>query len=370
MNLKLKKALALGLAFAFVNSAAVSAATIGTISGDDVNLRASNSTDSTVVLTLSSGAQLSVLEEANGWFKVASPTGGTAFVTSDYLKITQSDATVNADAVNVRTAPDTNSSVLGQLSQGDSLNVQGITGDWYIVLYNGTKAYVNKSFVTGNLLSYLPVTAQQPKEDTVVKDIYGIVNSASGLNLRADATTSSSIIKTLATGTTLDIIGVGDEWAKVKDSAGNVGFVSTAYLTLKNGEKPSATTASAKGEQMAAFAKQFIGTPYVYGGTNLNSGVDCSGFVYSIYKNFGITLNRSSRDQIKNGTAVNKSDLVAGDLVFFNTGGNTPISHVGMYIGNGQYIHSTDGGNKGVTITNLNSGYSAKTYYGACRVLK
>ena len=121
---------------------------------------------------------------------------------------------------------------------------------------------------------------------------------------------------------------------------------------------------------MAAFAKQFIGRPYVYGGTNLNSGVDCSGFVYSIYKNFGITLNRSSRDQIKNGTAVNKSDLVAGDLVFCNTGGNTPISHVGMYIGNGQYIHSTDGGNKGVTITNLNSGYSAKTYYGACRVLK
>ncbi len=369
MRFKIKNVLALGCALALINTAAASAANIGTITGEDVNLRASNSTDSSVVTILSSGAQLSILDELDGWFKVASPTGGIAYVTSDYIKITQSDAKVNSSDVNVRTEPSTNASVIGQLSEGDGLNVQGISGDWYIVLYNGTRAYVHKDYVTGNFLKYFPISSAAD-ELSKSGDVYAVINCADGLNMRSDASISSDVIKALDDGSTLDVIDVTNNWAKVKDNAGAVGYVSTDYITLKNGKKPVSAPSSSKGEQIVAFAKQFIGTPYVYGGTNLSSGVDCSGFIYSVFKNFGITLNRVSRDQIKNGTPVSKSELVPGDLVFFNTGGNSSISHVGMYIGNGQYIHSTDGGNKGVTITSLNSGYSTRTYYGACRVLK
>lgn len=101
---------------------------------------------------------------------------------------------------------------------------------------------------------------------------------------------------------------------------------------------------------------------------DLNTGVDCSGFVYAVYKNFGITLSRSSASMTSNGVEVSKANLQAGDLVFFNTGGNSSISHVGIYCGDGTYVHSTDGKGNGVTVTNLNSGYSANTYVTARRI--
>ncbi|MPN39735.1 Gamma-D-glutamyl-L-lysine dipeptidyl-peptidase [bioreactor metagenome] len=114
-----------------------------------------------------------------------------------------------------------------------------------------------------------------------------------------------------------------------------------------------------------------MGTPYVYGGTNLNKGVDCSGFVYSVFKNFGIDLNRSSAGMASNGVYVEKSSLQPGDLILFDTTGANDggISHVGMYIGNGQYIHSTSGREYCVTISDLNNDYGLRTYVTARRVL-
>ena len=114
-----------------------------------------------------------------------------------------------------------------------------------------------------------------------------------------------------------------------------------------------------------------MGTPYVYGGTNLNKGVDCSGFVYSVYKNFGVNLNRSSAGMASNGVYVEKSNLQPGDLVLFDTTGvnDGKISHVGIYIGNGQYIHSTSGKEYCVTISELNNDYGLRTYVTARRVL-
>jgi len=196
--------------------------------------------------------------------------------------------------------------------------------------------------------------------------------------MRASASTSASIVASLTPGYNLSVYDYADGWVKVSDDSNRVGYVKSEYVSLKNGAKPAnkpvqvatqSVGASDKASQIVAYAKQYLGTPYVYGGTSLTSGVDCSGFTYSIFKNNGISLNRSSREQYKNGVSVSKSELMPGDLVFFNTGGDTPISHVGMYIGNGQYIHSTDGGGKGVCISNLNEGYSANTYYGARRVL-
>ena len=125
-------------------------------------------------------------------------------------------------------------------------------------------------------------------------------------------------------------------------------------------------------QEIVDFAKQYIGTSYQWGGTNLKSGVDCSGFVYSVMKNFGISLSRSSASMAaSNGSPVSKSDLQMGDLVFFDTSGANDgnISHVGIYIGNGKYIHSSSGAAWGVTISSLGDAYSARTYVTARRVL-
>ena len=118
------------------------------------------------------------------------------------------------------------------------------------------------------------------------------------------------------------------------------------------------------------YAKSLLGKPYVWGAEGPNS-FDCSGFTYYVFKNSaGITLPRTSSAQSKYGKSVSKSNLKAGDLIFFDTVGpnNGAVTHVGLYIGNGQFIHAASGQGK-VVINNLNSSYYVKAYVNARRVL-
>ena len=197
-------------------------------------------------------------------------------------------------------------------------------------------------------------------------NIHVVVNSNTDISLHSEASDNSTTITTLPNQYALNILGSKNEWAYLQDDKGNKGYIKVEDLMFKNGKKPDNSWISAKkGEDVISYAKKFIGTPYAWGGTNLNYGVDCSGYVYSVYKNFGVNLQRSSAAMYStNGTTVDKSQLRAGDLLFFNTSGRG-VSHVGMYVGDGKYIHS---GNSGVAIANLNSAYSTRTYIGAKRI--
>jgi cell wall-associated NlpC family hydrolase len=213
-------------------------------------------------------------------------------------------------------------------------------------------------------------------------DIYAIVSSDNSAILMSKPATDSKAIALLRNGYAVDVYSYEDGWVEASDDDGNKGYLRADDIILMNGTKPENTsvnsalsTQSSEGASMAMqivnFSQQWIGTPYVYGGTSLTAGVDCSGFTMSVYKQFGVNINRTSRDQYLQGTAVAYEDLQPGDLVFFNTGGNTQISHVGMYIGDNKYIHSTDGGNvNGVTISDISSAYAKRTYVGAKRILQ
>ncbi|HIS62364.1 MAG TPA: C40 family peptidase [Candidatus Scybalomonas excrementigallinarum] len=104
-------------------------------------------------------------------------------------------------------------------------------------------------------------------------------------------------------------------------------------------------------DDMVSYALQFVGNPYVYGGTSLTNGTDCSGFTMGIYKNFGMSISRTSREQATNGKSIKSSELKKGDLVFYASGGR--INHVAMYIGNGKIVHASNS-RTGIIVSNMN----------------
>ena len=171
----------------------------------------------------------------------------------------------------------------------------------------------------------------------------GQVN-AEGLRLRAEAGTDFDRVAVLNDGTVVQLLGMDQGWFKV-DYNGAVGYASSEYIVSclnSTGDRGDAAAVdSALGAQIIAYAKQFLGRPYVWGGNGPNS-FDCSGFTKYVYSHFGYNLNRTASAQLKNGVSVSRSELQAGDLVFFYNGKvSTPVSHVGIYIGNGDFIHAS-----------------------------
>jgi cell wall-associated NlpC family hydrolase len=151
------------------------------------------------------------------------------------------------------------------------------------------------------------------------------------------------------------------------------GVVGPATLNALRDYKPAAGQTSRapgdsrKGQQLVAFAKQFIGVPYVWAGRS-PGGFDCSGFISYVYGNFGIQLPRMADGQFEVGASVSRRDLTYGDLVFFSTYEPGP-SHVGIYIGGGKFIHASSGAEE-VTITPMNKQYYLERYLGAKRVIR
>lgn len=368
---KAMKQICLTAALVVLGTTVAFAADAGQATGTNVNVRQDMTTEAEVLGKISKGNAYTITGQSGGWFQI-SYEGMDGYVSDEYFEITQADATITGNNVNVRKAASSSADVLGKLNQGDSTVVTGQSGSWYRISYNGSDAYISSEFVTGKLLNSVIAVASGSTENAgqQLENTYGVITASTGLKLRKEASTISKILTVLPYGTEVDIDRVGSEWVRVITDGGQKGYVSAEFLSIRTGERTSRGSASSKGAEVVAYAKQFIGTPYVWGDTNLSTGVDCSGFVYAVMKDFGITLNRSSSSMAANGVEISKDQLQAGDLVFFNSGGNSRISHVGIYMGDGNYIHSTDGAAYGVTVTGLNSGYSANTYVGARRVLR
>ena len=263
--------------------------------------------------------------------------------------------TVTADALRLRDTPATDGAILATAPSNAKLVVLEEAGDgWYKVSYNAVEGYMAGE--------YLTVSTSM---DAALG--YGKVNSdVSSLNIRSGAGTGCSVLSSVSGGTVLELTGVQDGWYKVVHG-GTSGYVSSDYITLTS-ETPAATVAaSSVGEEIAAYAQNFLGTPYVYGGSS-TSGFDCSGFTKYVYGQFGYTLNRTATDQLSNGVSVRKDELQPGDLVFFKYRTSKPVSHVGIYIGSGQFVHASTN-SYAVQIDDLSSGHYANVYVYGRRVV-
>lgn len=224
---------------------------------------------------------------------------------------------VKGSSVNARSEANKNSSVVKVLNTNNSVKVTGEDGDWYIVDLNGKKAYVSKSLLS--------------KE-------------------KVEVTSRSS--------TSLD----------EANRSVQVTTQSTATESTPVQEQASAPVASnPSGSAIVAYAKTFLGYRYVYG-TNGPNTFDCSGFVQYVYKHFGYSLSRSSSTQANDGVAVSKSDLQPGDVLIFRDTSNSRIGHVGLYIGDGQFIHASNS-RTGVIISSLSSSAYQTRYVCARRIL-
>ena len=200
------------------------------------------------------------------------------------------------------------------------------------------------------------------------------VNTTAGLNVRTGPSTSYAKIATLSYGQSVNVLSTSNGWSKINYS-GSTGYVSSQYLqstkpSSSSSSNSGSTSVSSSASSVIAYAKTLLGKPYVWGAQGPNS-FDCSGFTYYVFKNkAGIVLPRTSSAQSKYGTSVSWSNLKAGDLMFFDTNGanNGQVSHVGLYIGNGQMIHASSSQRK-IVITSVNTSYYKNAFVNARRVL-
>lgn len=253
-------------------------------------------------------------------------------------------------AVNLRTGAGTGNAIIATVGEGTALIVEADTGSgWYKVNYDGESGYMSADYLSFS--ETMDLTAQ------------GWVDG-SDVRMRAAASTDSEIVRVTTYGESVEILGVDGEWYKVS-AGGKTGYIRGDYVSFTEPDPSQAPAAGSIGEQIVAFAEQFLGTPYVWAGSS-PSGFDCSGFVSYVFKNFGYTVNRTAASMYTNGVAVDKSELQIGDAVFFASSSESS-GHVGIYIGDGEFIHSSSGCGY-VTISGLDESYYSRMYVGARRI--
>lgn len=272
--------------------------------------------------------------------------------------------TVNADGgLRLRAEANTTSAILNTAYTGETVVVlEEAENGWYKVDYKSVEGYM-----CGD---YLDI------ETTVEMDLgYGEVDVDSILNVRSGPSTDYDKVGSLSARTVVKITGMEEGWYHISYGDGKTGYVSSDYLILcrdqygtKGAEMP--VDPSDLGSQIVAYAKEFLGVPYVWGGNGPN-GFDCSGFTKFVYNHFGYSINRSASYQINNGVSVSFDELQPGDLVFFkNPGEKYPVSHVGIYIGDGQFIHAcSNSWTHKVMINNFSDGSYRAKFWGARRII-
>lgn len=180
------------------------------------------------------------------------------------------------------------------------------------------------------------------------------------LNIRSAPGTDSQIVTTVYEGTKLTLMYCnGYNWYCVKLDDGRTGFCTADYISFQ-------PTEGSKAQSIVNFAKSLLGKPYVYGASGPNA-FDCSGFTSYVFSANGISIPRTSADQSNVGATVSRDQLIPGDLVFFATGGSGGVSHVGIYIGDGNIIHAATGQGK-ISINSLSQSYYSSRYKWAKRV--
>lgn len=265
-------------------------------------------------------------------------------------------ANVESGNLNIRALPDTSGKLVGKLPKNGACEILAHVDGWAQIKSGEVEGYVKEEYL------YMGADAIM-KANELVRTVATV--TADGVNVRDEASTDSAVLTQVPKGEELDYIETLDGWVKVSID-GHDAYVSADYVKVEATLSVAITMTellygmgvSDIRVDLVEYAKQFLGNPYVWGGTSLTKGADCSGFVQSVFKHFNIKLSRTSRTQANDGTKIKASELKAGDLVFYTNSSGT-INHVALYIGGGQVIHASNP-KSGIKISKYNYRTPAK----------
>lgn len=361
------------LAFSLTTPALALTGTVDS-GGSPLRVRQSASTSAAVLDMLVDGKRVEITDTSvSGWYGI-DLNGRRGYISASYVALDEEPAAqptaaptaaesaeetaeepaatsesgyvrITADALNVRAGAGTGYSKVGSLAKGRVVEVLGTEGGWYKVA-NG---YILAEYTE-------PATTEEAVESLYIRITEG------PLNIRSGPGTGYARVGSLAQGRVVKVLSVSGGWYGVQG-----GYVSADYVE-ETDYTPVAATST--GGEMANFALNYVGYSYVYGGSSPSVGFDCSGLVQYVCAQFGYSINRTASAQLANGVSVMMDEMAPGDLVFFKKpGSNTtkPVTHVGMYIGGGQFVHASDYG-VGVIVSNMTDAYYTTGFVAARRI--
>lgn len=271
-------------------------------------------------LALTMATSVAITQEA--------PVQAASTTTTESKSIT---GKVTSNTLNIRASKSTSAKKLTTLKKGKKVKVLEYGTTWVKVSVNGIIGYTKGKYIK---TSY--GTASKPYANAIAGKV-----TRSTLSIYVSKSSSSKSLKILKKGAKVQVLTTGSTWVKVK--YGNIiGYVKGKHVKTADGT----ASESGKGQSVIAYAKRFLGNPYVYGGSSLTHGTDCSGFVMSVYKHFGISLPHSSYALRSVGRKVSGGikNAKPGDIICYS-------GHVALYMGNNKVIHASNP-SSGIKITN------------------
>ena len=250
--------------------------------------------------------------------------------------------------LNIRAAAAEDGKLIGKLPKNAACEVLDDDGTWAHITSGKVEGYVSMEY----LFTGIPAKRKAEELAVTVARV-----TADSLKVRAEASTESEVITLVPNGEELEVVSVEGDWVKVYLDDEEV-FVSAEYVEVSSELSTAITMTELLYGQgvsdirvdICQYAKEFLGNPYVWGGTSLTNGADCSGYVLSVFKKYGVRLPRTSREQSNCGTTIKVSEAKPGDLIFYGNG--KTVNHVAIYIGGGQVIHASSP-KTGIRISNV-----------------